>query len=34
MPLKIIKVYDTNSLPTAHTCFYEVEIPEYLTKGK
>lgn len=33
MPLKIIRAYDTDALPTAHTCFYEVEIPDYATKG-
>ena len=29
MPLKIIKTYDDAALLTAHTCFYEIEMPEY-----
>eukprot|EP00828_Plagiopyla_frontata_P008790 TRINITY_DN14452_c0_g1_i4.p1 TRINITY_DN14452_c0_g1~~TRINITY_DN14452_c0_g1_i4.p1 ORF type:complete len:258 (-),score=55.90 TRINITY_DN14452_c0_g1_i4:104-877(-) len=34
MPLKIIKTYDDAALLTAHTCFYEIEMPEYQTKDE
>jgi len=33
---KVSKMYedDPRSLPLAHTCFYEIEIPAYKTKEK
>lgn len=32
--LKIEKLYDGNALPTAHTCFNQLDLPEYESKEK
>lgn len=31
-PMKINSMYDTKSLPQAHTCFGQIDLPNYETK--
>ena len=32
LPLKISKVSNKNALPVAHTCFNQIDLPEYDSK--